>query len=142
MSSHSSSLFLDLGPLSNLPVLVVRLGGVALDAMELPAGSAAKLRGAFGDALFDLACVHRERNRRCQGCPVEADCVYPLLFEPRRRDPDPFLHGFGDPPRPWLVRSEAGDALVHGDGGRVKSGEPVEWRVTLIGKQEIMNGVG
>ncbi len=47
-------------------------------SLQLYAGSA--LRGAFGHALRQLACVTKARE--CTGCPLLQSCPYPQIFSP------------------------------------------------------------
>lgn len=50
--------------------------------LQLPAYAGSTLRGVFGHALRQQACLMRARS--CDGCTMLAACPYPQLFEPQR----------------------------------------------------------
>lgn len=64
-----------------LPILQLSLIFVALDPVDIPGFAGSVWRGAFGYALKRVACVMRMRP--CEGCPLEASCVYIQLFDTR-----------------------------------------------------------
>src|SRR5207253_8342393 len=117
---------MDLSSLIDLPILPVRITARALDPVHLPANFASSLRGAFGASLYRLVCAHRERTA-CAGCPAEATCAYPYLFATRAGQGQAGTAGFQDLPRPYVIRSDAGEKLV-------PPGETLTWDVTLIGR--------
>jgi hypothetical protein len=117
---------MDLSSLTDLPVLPVRITARALDPLQLPENSASSLRGAFGAALYQLVCVHRERSQ-CRGCPEEARCPYPYLFATRAEEGRDGTSGFSDLPRPYVIGGPMGETLV-------PPGNTLTWRVTLIGR--------
>lgn len=49
--------------------------------LQLPPYASSTLRGVFGRALRELACVTRAEE--CRGCAMLAACPYPQLFEPQ-----------------------------------------------------------
>ncbi len=55
--------------------------------LRLPAFPGSLLRGVFGAALRELACV--TGAPRCDGCPVAPACAWPALFAPLPRDLSP-----------------------------------------------------
>jgi hypothetical protein len=117
---------MDLSPLIDLPALPLRITTRAVDPIMLPPNAGSSLRGAFGTALYGLVCVERDR-KTCAGCPLEARCAYPYLFDTRAGEGQPGTAGFRDLPRPYVVRSGAGGSVV-------PPGEPLTWDVTLIGR--------
>ena len=79
-----------------------------------PTDLAVTLRGAFGSAVMDVACVRAHRD--CRGCELAADCVVPSWFDPGR--------GVGaDRMRPYALR------VLFDNGGRIRPDQPlvVEW---------------
>lgn len=112
--------------LVDLPVLPLRITAVAVDAIRLPDNSGSTLRGAFGRALKDLVCVHREREA-CPGCEVESRCAYVSLFEPTAPPGAPGFSGVRDLPRPFVIRGPSAGSVI-------ERGEPWCWEVTLIGR--------
>ena len=71
---------------------------------DLPAFPGSAIRGAFGHALKRLACVMR--NRPCDGCPLEFNCLYTTIFETRC---DPATEGGNAvrnirPPHPFVLK--------------------------------------
>lgn len=116
----------DLPGLCDLPVLSLVVTARAREQVHLPAFSGSSLRGAFGTALYDLVCVHRDRSE-CAGCPLEPACTYPALFAPRAATDQPGASGFADLPRPYVFRPRMGEQVL-------VPGAPLEWRVTLIGR--------
>src|SRR5438094_460322 len=102
---------MDLSSLIDLSVLPLRITARALDSIQLPENSASSLRGAFGAALYQLVCVHRERTE-CVGCPEEARCAYPYLFATRAEAGQAGTVGFRDLPRPYVIRSPLGETAA------------------------------
>ncbi len=56
------------------------------------------VRGALGPSLKNLVCT--ASHRRCEGCRFADQCLFPRLWEPRRRDGRGPLHQLS----PWLLR--------------------------------------
>jgi hypothetical protein len=117
---------LDLSELTDLSLVSLRIGARAREPLELPEWSGSTLRGAFGDALYDLVCAHRERAA-CADCPVEALCAFPYLFETRAQPGQVGTSGFRDLPRPYVIRSPLGRDMIAAD-------QEFEWQVTLVGR--------
>lgn len=91
---------------------------VAEARAELPPFQGSLLRGAFGWALREAACVY-EPSRPCPGCPLLSLCAYPRLFEPPPPAvAGPFSRGLKEGIRPYVFeprsstpRFAPGDAL-------------------------------
>jgi CRISPR-associated endoribonuclease Cas6 len=117
---------IDLSPLTDLPLLPLRITVRALDTIQLPTHWAGTLRGAFGGALYRLVCVYPQRDE-CPGCPLEETCAYPALFEPRAPAGQRGASGFRDLPRPYVVRAPLGEKIA-------LPGDLFTWEATLIGR--------
>jgi hypothetical protein len=117
---------MELTPLIDLAVLPLRIVARAQDPIALPEHAGSRLRGAFGAALKELVCVHRELPE-CAPCPLLPACAYPALFEPRAAAGEHGAAGFEDLPRPYVIRAGPG-------GQQARAGEPLIWHVTLIGR--------
>ena len=63
---------------TSFPVARYRFEFQASQAIRLPAYSGSMLRGAFGHALRQLACM--TRHKECAGCPLIGSCPYPCLL--------------------------------------------------------------
>jgi hypothetical protein len=85
--------------------------------IHLPEYAGSALRGAFGHALKQLACVTGEP--RCAGCALYRTCSYPAIFE----TPPPLHYGrrklanvplpFIVEPPPWGERQHAAGSALH-----------------------------
>lgn len=90
-----------------LHVLPFRFHFQAADRLVFPAVAGNTFRGAFGSILRRLACVPE-----CPGtaaCPRRDECAYARLFEPSWTSAP---SGFGDPPRPFVLRAAELDGRV------------------------------
>ena len=65
----------------NLPFTVLRVALRALEPVHLPPFPGSKLEGAFGRALYRLACIQPQR-KTCQDCPLQAIYPYGLSYAP------------------------------------------------------------
>lgn len=92
-----------------MPMVALDLRVAMAGPLRLPAFRGSLLRGVFGAALRDLACV--TGAPRCDGCPVAVACAWPALFAPLPRDLSPVglerLHE-GLPP-PFVLEVGTGD---------------------------------
>lgn len=87
-------------------------------SLVLPEYAGSTLRGVYGRALRDVACVTRARE--CQGCVLFDRCPYPILFEPKwlsglagRQDGTPVLAPYAiEPEFPGATRLVPGDSYV------------------------------
>lgn len=97
----------------------------AVDALELPPFPGSKLEGAFGRALYDLACTQPQRQT-CHGCPLHAICPYGLAYAPTR--PGALaVASLATPPRPVVFR------VAYGENQRLEPGEILTFGLVVIG---------
>ncbi|WP_425145142.1 hypothetical protein [Deinococcus sp.] len=61
----------------DLPFTVLNVSLLAQDDVHLPPFPGSELEGAFGRALYELACTQPQRQT-CQGCLLQAICPYGL----------------------------------------------------------------
>lgn len=112
-----------------LPVLRLSLIFEALDPVEIPGFSGSVWRGAFGYALKRVACVMRMRP--CEGCPLEASCVYTQLFDTRPALDKSLFAGTRRAPHPFsLAPGAASAALAPGERctlGLILVGRAAAW---------------
>jgi hypothetical protein len=105
--------------------------------MRMPGYSGSAWRGGFGRALRRAVCITGLET--CPGCPFEASCVYPYVFETPpgaeggiladyERVPNPFVLA----PR-WPPERPAGPA-VGGEAGSLAAGAEATVRLVLIGR--------
>ncbi len=98
------------------PAARYRLEFTTEQPIHLPEYAGSALRGAFGHALKQIACVTREQN--CKACALYRTCAYPAIFETpppldyaRRKISNVPLPFVVEPP-PWGQREHAcGSAL-------------------------------
>ena len=70
--------------------------------IRLPDYAGSMLRGAFGHALRQLACMTRQKE--CAGCPLTGTCPYPAIFTPL----PPATHAlqkFSQIPVPYVIEA-------------------------------------
>lgn len=110
----------------DLPFAVLNVSLRAVERVELPPFPGSKLEGAFGRALYDLACTQPQRQT-CQGCPLRAICPYGLTYAPSR--PDTLaVASLATPPRPMVFR------VAYGQEQRLEPGEVLTFGLTVIGQ--------
>lgn len=102
-------------PPAVFPLARYRLEWQATTPIRLPDYAGSALRGAFGHALRQLACMTRQKE--CGGCPLLASCPYPAIFQP----PPPPAHAlqkFSAIPVPYVIEPPDAGArlLAAGDG--------------------------
>lgn len=81
--------------------------------IRLPDYAGSMLRGAFGHALRQLACM--TRRKECAGCPLLASCPYPAIFAPLP-PPSHALQKFSQIPVPYVIEPPAWGARQLGEG--------------------------
>ncbi|MEF8709297.1 MAG: hypothetical protein V5B38_10650 [Candidatus Accumulibacter propinquus] len=69
---------------TSFPVARYRFEFQVRQPIRLPDYAGSMLRGAFGHALRQLACMTRQKE--CAGCPLIASCPYPAIFAPPAAD--------------------------------------------------------
>ena len=107
------------------PLIRLRVAMQALDPIHLPPFAGSAWRGLLGHGLRQAACVTRARD--CDGCLLQAHCVYPRVFEPL---PPPGEDGrrFAAPPRPYLLNIDPQAGRDHA------AGETLTLGITLLGE--------
>jgi hypothetical protein len=94
--------------------------------MRLPGYMGSAWRSGFGRALRRAVCITGFPT--CPGCPFEARCVYPYLFETAPGGEGGILAGYDRVPNPFVLAPPW-------DGGRlVPEGGEAGLRLTLIGR--------
>ena len=110
----------------DLTFVVLSVSLRAVDEVELPPFPGSKLEGAFGHALYDLACTQTQRPT-CHGCPLHAICPYGLTYAPTR--PGALaVASLATPPRPVVFR------VAYGENRRLEPGEILTFGLVVIGK--------
>jgi hypothetical protein len=109
----------------NLAVACLKINIVAQEALHLPAFAGSKLEGAFGRALYDLACTRRDLTT-CTGCPLLAICPYGCLYEPQK-PAHLAVSSLQKPPRPLAF------AVAFGREQQLQAGERLSFGLTVIG---------
>jgi hypothetical protein len=107
------------------PLARYRFEWRATTPVRLPDFAGSMLRGAFGQALRQLACMTRQKE--CPGCPLLASCPYPAVFAPPP-PPEHALQKFSAIPVPYVIEPPE-------DGARlVAPGESFSFSLVLIGR--------
>lgn len=107
------------------PVARYRFEFQVRQAIRLPDYAGSMLRGAFGHALRQLACMTRQKE--CAGCPLIGSCPYPAIFAP----PPPATHSlqkFSQIPAPYVIEPPAWGSRV------LAPGETLTFHQILIGR--------
>lgn len=94
-------------------------------SVRLPEFAGSLLRGTFGKAMRDLACV--TRAPACDGCRVADTCVYRAVMEPVPPATHP-LQRFSAIPPPFVLH------LHHWGAGMLAGGQPLRFGITLVGR--------
>lgn len=108
-------------PLSSspLPITRYRFTAIVEQPLQLPDYAGSLLRGQFGAALRNLACMTRQPT--CGGCPLLQTCPYTRVFEsPAPPKGTHALQAFSNIPQPYVIEPPTpgarllavGDALV------------------------------
>ena len=116
MNSNSTNTF---------PVARYRFEFQVTQAIHLPDYAGSMLRGAFGHALRQLACMTRQKE--CAGCPLIGSCPYPMIFAP----PPPVTHSlqkFSQIPPPYVIEPPAWGSRA------LFAGETLTFHQVLIGR--------
>lgn len=108
----------------NYPLTRYRFEFSATSSIRLPEYAGSTLRGAFGHALKQLACMTREKT--CTGCMLAATCPYTAIFEPQK--PAAGSLALATPPVPYIIEPPAWGARQYSPG------EKLSFNFTLIGK--------
>lgn len=84
----------------SLPIARYRLTARMRRGVRLPDYAGSLLRGQFGAALRNVACMTRQNN--CTGCPLLDSCAYAQIFESSPR-PAHSLQKFSAVPNAYVV---------------------------------------
>ena len=107
------------------PLARYRFEWQASTPIRLPDYAGSMLRGAFGHALRQLACMTKQKE--CAGCPLIGTCPYPAIFAP----PPPAQHAlqkFSQIPVPYIIEPPPW-------GGRqIEVGEAFAFHFVLLGR--------
>ena len=106
------------------PLARYRFEFEATTAIRLPEYAGSALRGAFGHALRQLACVTRAKT--CDGCLLAATCPYTSVFEPQK--PMSASLSLATPPVPYIIEPPEWGARQYAPG------ETLTFRFTLVGR--------
>ncbi|WP_034388814.1 CRISPR system precrRNA processing endoribonuclease RAMP protein Cas6 [Deinococcus sp. YIM 77859] len=109
----------------DLSFAVLRVTLRALEPVHLPPFPGSKLEGAFGRALYRLACTQPQRET-CQGCPLQTICPYGLSYAPRLPE-GMQVSSLGTPPRPIIFR------VAYGEEQWLDAGETLTFGLVVVG---------
>ena len=110
----------------DLSFAVLRVTLRALEPVQLPPFPGSKLEGAFGRALYRLACTQPQREM-CLGCPLQTLCPYGLSYAPRL--PEGLqVSSLGTPPRPIIFR------VAYGRERHLEPGEALTFGLVVVGR--------
>lgn len=124
MSSLDSEISGNPMPVHSFPLARYRFEWQATTPIRLPDYAGSMLRGAFGHALRQLACMTRQKE--CTGCPLLLTCPYPAIFAP----PPPAVHAlqkFSQIPVPYIIEPPGWGAREIG------AGEAFTFHLVLVG---------
>jgi hypothetical protein len=103
-----------------------RFDCIAQTPIRLPDYAGSLLRGAFGRALRQVACITREKD--CAPCTLKRACPYTAVFAPGRPEqPHPLLQN-SDIPAPYVIEPPLWGARI------VAPGESFCFHMVLIGR--------
>lgn len=109
----------------DLPFAVLHVTLRAQDEMHLPPFPGSKLEGAFGRALYALACTQTQRET-CYGCPIQTLCPYGLTYAPTL-PPGVHAASLGTPPRPVIFR------VAYTEERRLAPGDLLSFGMVVVG---------
>ncbi|SFM53596.1 CRISPR system precrRNA processing endoribonuclease RAMP protein Cas6 [Nitrosomonas communis] len=96
-------------------------------ALRLPEYAGSTLRGVFGRALRQLACVTRAKS--CRDCLLQRTCPYPAIFEPPKPEATS-LKNIATVPVPYVIEPPAWGMTDYAPG------ETLSFGFTLIGNTQ------
>ena len=113
--------------LPTIPFVRLRFFLRAQTDCALPVWKGSLLRGAFGQALRQVACA-MPRRQTCSPCLLRKQCVYTRLFEPYiDGEPPQFLRGLDTAPRGYIF-----DAAAETQEG-YNANDPLTFDLVLFG---------
>lgn len=98
---------------TSFPLARYRFEWQVTTPLRLPDYAGSTLRGAFGHALRQLACITRQKE--CAACPLETSCPYPAIFAPLPPKTHALQH-FSAIPVPYVVEAPLGGARAYAPG--------------------------
>ena len=111
----------------DLPVARYRFTAQVQQPLALPEYAGSLLRGQFGAALRNVACMTRQPT--CPGCPLLQTCPYTRIFEAQ---PPPkgqhALQDFSQMPNPYVLEPPAPGARV------LPAGDLLAFNIVLVGQ--------
>lgn len=114
------------------PIARYRLTATAQAPLQLPPYAGSLLRGQFGAALRQVACMTRQRT--CAGCPLVPTCPYTRIFE---APPPPkgghALQDFSAIPNPYVIEPPVPQWGAPQQGRLVGQGQALQFSVVLVG---------
>jgi CRISPR/Cas system endoribonuclease Cas6 (RAMP superfamily) len=109
---------------ATLPLARYRFTARVESELQLPDYAGSLLRGVFGAALRQTACMTGLPD--CKACPLWRSCPYPAIFETPPQ-PTQFAQQFSQVPNPYVIEPPAiGNR-------RVEAGAPLVFHMVLIG---------
>jgi hypothetical protein len=114
------------GELPHLTLRVARMRFSATAEARFPAFPGSAWRGAFGQALKRLVCVMQERP--CEGCPLQATCIFPAMFGGEPSPDVPAPRRLASAPPPFALRPPPRGPT------RLADGSVIDLETTLIGR--------
>ena len=109
-----------------LPLARYRFTAIVQQPLALPEYAGSLLRGQFGAALRNVACMTRQPT--CPGCPLLQTCPYTRIFEAQ---PPPkgqhALQDFSQIPNPYVMEPPTPGARM------LAAGDRLEFSMVLIG---------
>ena len=112
--------------LTSFPVSRLRFTARAIDSIRLPDHAGSQLRGAFGAAYRQLACLTRQKT--CSDCPISATCPYHRVFESAPPPAGHALQRFSQTPHPYIIEPPPWGART------VHAGETFRFNMVLVGQ--------
>lgn len=113
-------------PATPLPIARYRFSAVVQQPLPLPDYAGSLLRGQFGAALRDVACMTRAPT--CANCPLLQTCPYTRIFE---APPPPkgthALQNFSQIPNPYIIEPPTPGARV------LAAGKLLQFNLVLVG---------
>lgn len=117
---------------SALPIARYRFSARVVETLALPPYAGSLLRGQFGAALRNLACMTRQPS--CTGCPLRETCPYPRIFE-APAPPEHALQHFSAIPNAYVV--EPPPPVIEQVAGHhpqvLETGQELTFHMVLIG---------
>lgn len=109
---------------AELPIARYRFSFRLADDLRLPPYAGSTLRGVFGHALRQAACMTRKKE--CSGCPLLETCPYSRIFA---TPPSRLLSKSqqNNPPQPYIIEAPS-DGIRH-----YRAGSLYQFDTVLIG---------